>query len=217
MGATMADDAGPPVTKPARRSPWRWVAWALLGLFAVTVVYVGATLAQVYSTSRQDQAKAADAIVVMGAAQYDGRPSPVLQARLDHAVELWRKGYAEMIVVTGGKKTGDRVTQGVAGYQYLRSQGVPENDIKVEVEGTNSYEELSASALIIKNAGVSNKVLIVTDPYHSFRVQQIANEVGLDASVSPADVHGSVAALARETVASSIGRLIGYRRLNNIL
>ncbi len=213
----MVDDAGPQVTKPARRSRWRWVAWALLGLFALTGVYVGATLAQVYWTSRQDQAKAADAIVVMGAAQYDGRPSPVLQARLDHAVDLWRKGYAEMIVVTGGKKAGDRVTQGFAGYQYLRSQGVPEEDIKVEVEGTNSYEELSASALIIKNASDSNKVLIVTDPYHAFRAQQIANEVGLEASVSPADVHGSFQSLLRETVASSIGRVIGYRRLNNIL
>jgi uncharacterized SAM-binding protein YcdF (DUF218 family) len=144
----------------------------------------------------------------MGAAQYDGRPSPVLQARLDHAVQLWNDGYADLIVVTGGKKAGDRVTQGFAGYQYLKSQGVPDEDIKIEVEGTNSYEELSASSLIIDNAGVGNRVLIVTDPYHSLRVQQIAEEVGLNASVSPADVHGSV---------ESLGRLLGYRRLSNLL
>jgi uncharacterized SAM-binding protein YcdF (DUF218 family) len=212
----MIDEPGVGI-EPNRRSPWRWVVRGVLAALALLVLYVGVTFAQVYWTSRQDQAKAAGAIIVMGAAQYDGRPSPVLQARLDHAVQLWRDGYAELIVVTGGKKAGDRVTQGFTGYQYLKSQGVPENEIKVEVEGTNSYEELSASALIVANSGTSNKVLIVTDPYHSFRVQQIANEVGLSASVSPADVHGSLESLGRETVAASLGRLLGYRRLSNLL
>ena len=213
----MVEDRAATGAQPARRSPWRWVVRIALGLLAVVVLYVGATFAQVYWTSRQDQAKAAGAIVVMGAAQYDGRPSPVLQARLDHAVQLWNDGYADLIVVTGGMKAGDRVTQGFAGYQYLKSQGVPDEDIKIEVEGTNSYEELSASSLIIDNAGVGNRVLIVTDPYHSLRVQQIAEEVGLNASVSPADVHGSVESLGRETVAVSLGRLLGYRRLSNLL
>ena len=213
----MVDESGAIGTEPRRRSPWRWIVRGVLAVVALMVLYVGLTFAQVLWTSHQDHPRNAGAIVVMGAAQYDGRPSPVLQARLDHAVQLWQDGYAELIIVTGGKKAGDRVTQGFTGYQYLRSQGVPEEDIKVEVEGTNSYEELSASALIVQNAGVSDDVLIVTDPYHSFRVQEIANEVGLDASVSPASVNGSVQSLLRETVASSIGRVIGYRRLNNIL
>lgn len=213
----MTDERATPAAAPRRRSPWRWVAWTVLGALVLVVAYVSVTLAQVYVASRQDHAEAAGAIVVMGAAQYDGRPSPVLQARLDHAVQLWRDGYAELIVVTGGKKAGDRVTQGFAGYQYLMSQGVPEEDIKIEVEGTNSYEELSASSLILDNAGVGHHVLIVTDPYHSLRVQQIAAEVGLDPSVSPADVHGSVESLGRETVAVSLGRLVGYRRLSNLL
>lgn len=217
MGATMVDDAGSPRAASPRRSPWRWIVRIALGLLAVAVLYVGLTFGQVVWTSRQDHPREAGAIVVMGAAQYDGRPSPVLQARLDHAVQLWRDGYADMIIVTGGKKAGDRVTQGFTGYQYLKAQGVPEEDIKVEVEGTNSYEELSASALIVANADASDDVVIVTDPYHAFRAQQIADEVGLDATVSPADVNGSFESLARETVAASIGRIIGFRRLSNIL
>lgn len=214
----MVDDAAPPTALPrTRRSAWWWIGRAFVGLLALVVLYVGVTFGQVLWASRQDEAGPASAIVVMGAAQYDGRPSPVLQARLDHAVELRKAGYADMIVVTGGKQAGDRVTQGFAGYQYLKSQGVPEDQIKVEVDGTNSYEELSASALIVENAGATNEVLIVTDPYHAFRVKQIAAEVGLDAAVSPADVNGSIESLGRETVAVSVGRLVGFRRLTNLL
>jgi uncharacterized SAM-binding protein YcdF (DUF218 family) len=204
------DDTGPVLPPTPRRhaSVGRWVVRIVVGLIALVVLYVGATFAQVWWTSRQDDAREAGAIIVMGAAQYDGRPSPVLQARLDHAVELWRAGYADLVVVTGGKQVGDRVTQGLTGYQYLH--------IKVEVDGTNSYEELSASALIVDNAGVSDDVLIVTDPYHALRVRQIAHEVGLDATVSPAHTGSSIESLARETVAVSLGRIIGYRRLSNI-
>lgn len=194
----------------------RWIGRGVLLLLVVLVLYVTVTFAQVWWASRQDETRPAQAIVVMGAAQYDGRPSPVLQARLDHAVALHRQGLAPLIVVTGGKQAGDRVTQGFAGYQYLREQGVPEEAIRVEVEGTNSYEELSASALIVTNEGRPSDVLIVTDPYHSFRVTQIADEVGLDAAVSPASTSSSLESLARETAAVSIGRILGYRRLSNI-
>jgi uncharacterized SAM-binding protein YcdF (DUF218 family) len=194
----------------------RWIVRAAFVVVALVILYVGVTFAQVWWASRQDDARPSEAIVVMGAAQYDGKPSPVLQARLDHAVQLHRDGRAPLIVVTGGKQAGDRVTQGIAGYQYLRDQGVPEEAIKVEVDGTNSYEELSASALIVANAGGTNDVLIVTDAYHSFRVQQIADEVGLDAAVSPASTSSSIESLARETAAVSIGRILGYRRLSNI-
>lgn len=204
-----------PAPTRRRHSVWWWLSRAIAALVVLVVLYVGVTFGQVWWASRQDDARAAGAIVVMGAAQYDGRPSPVLQARLDHAAELRAEGYADLIVVTGGKQSGDRVTQGFAGYQYLRSKGVPEEDIKVEVEGTNSFEELSASALIVQNADVANSALIVTDPYHSFRVQQIADELGLPASVSPASTSSSIGSLARETAAVSIGRLVGYRRLSN--
>jgi uncharacterized SAM-binding protein YcdF (DUF218 family) len=219
VNARLADDTGSaPMPAPRRRGRLgRWAVRIAFGLVALAFVYVGVTFTQVWWASRQDDVGPAGAIVVMGAAQYDGRPSPVLQARLDHAVDLWRAGHADLIVVTGGKQAGDRVTQGAAGYHYLRKAGVPEEDIKVEVDGTNSYEELSASALIVRNAGASDQVLIVTDPYHALRVRQIADEVGLDGAVSPARTGSSVESLARETVAVSLGRIVGYRRLSNIV
>jgi uncharacterized SAM-binding protein YcdF (DUF218 family) len=193
----------------------RWTIGIALAVVALFVVYLGVTLGQVWWASRQDDARAASAIVVMGAAQYDGRPSPVLKARLDHAADLWRQDLADLIIVTGGKQEGDRVTQGFAGYDYLTDQDIPEDAIRVEVDGTDSFQELSAAAFIVRDAGLPPEVLIVSDPYHAFRVAQIAGEVGLRAAVSPTGTNQSVRELVRETAAVAIGRIVGYRRLSN--
>jgi uncharacterized SAM-binding protein YcdF (DUF218 family) len=191
----------------------------VLGLVALGVLYLAVTFAQVWWAARHETSASttASAIVVMGAAQYNGQPSPVLRARLDHAAQLYRDGRAPMIIVTGGKKPGDRVTQGFTGFDYLRDHGIPEGDIKVDVEGTNSYEELSAAALIVRQSGVDPDVILVSDPYHSLRISQIAEQVGLHPHVSPDDTSSSVRSLARETAAVAVGRLIGYRRLANVL
>ena len=119
-----------------------------------------------------------------------------------------------MIVVTGGKKPGDRVTQGLTGFDYLREQGIPESDIKVEVEGTNSYEELSAAALIIHQADLPSEVVLVSDPYHSMRISQIAEQVGLTPHLSPDNTSSPLKSLLRETAAVAVGRVVGYRRLS---
>ena len=116
--------------------------------------------------------------------------------------------------MTGGKQPGDRVTQGFAGYDYLKEQGVPEADIKVEVEGRDSYEELSAAGVILRQAGAGRDVLLISDPYHSLRISQIAEELGLRPHVSPADTPSPLRSLVRETVAVSVGRILGYRRLS---
>lgn len=192
----------------------RWAVRVVAALVAVVVLYLGVTFAQVWWASNQDDTSSASAIVVMGAAQWNGRPSPVLAARLDHAAELYEAGAAPVVVVTGGKQVGDAVTQGQTGYQYLRDKGMPDEAIKVEVDGTNSYEELSASALILRQADTGPDVLIVTDPYHAERVNAIANEVGLDAHVSPTDADTSLRGLLRETAAVAVGRIVGYRRLS---
>jgi len=191
----------------------------LLGLFALLIVYLGVTFAQVWWASRQSASTdlSASAIVVMGAAQYNGQPSPVLKARLDHAADLYDQGVAPMIVVTGGKKPDDRITQGLTGFDYLRDRGIPEDDIKVEVEGTNSYEELSAAALIVRQAGLDPEVVLVSDPYHSMRISQIAEQVGLDPHLSPDNTSSPLRSLARETAAVAVGRIVGYRRLSSVL
>jgi uncharacterized SAM-binding protein YcdF (DUF218 family) len=195
----------------------RWAIRLLFGVTALVVLYVAVTFAQVWWASRQDDPSPASAIVVMGAAQWNGVPSPVLKARLDHAAELYDEGVAPVVVVTGGKQPGDAVTQGQSGYQYLRDVGLPDGALKVEVGGTNSYEELSASAVILRDAGLGEDVVIVTDPYHAMRVEGIAREVGLDPHVSPTASGSSVRSLVRETAAVAVGRVIGYRRLANLL
>jgi uncharacterized SAM-binding protein YcdF (DUF218 family) len=184
------------------------------GVLAVVVLYLAVTFGQVWWASRQTTSASASAIVVMGAAQYNGRPSPVLKARLDHAVELYQDGRAPMIIVTGGKQPGDRVTQGLTGFDYLRERGVPESDIKVEVQGTNSYEELSAASLIITRAQMPPTALLVSDPYHSLRISQIAEQVGLTPHLSAAHTGSTLRAMARETAAVAVGRVLGYRRLS---
>lgn len=198
--------------------PVRWAVGLAGAVVALGALYLAVTGAQVWWASRQDDRRPADAIVVMGAAQWNGVPSPVLARRLDHAAELFGAGVAPVVIVTGGKQSGDRVTQGFAGYQYLRARGVPEDAIRIEVDGTDSYSELSASAVIVRRddpegADGGHQVVIVTDPYHSLRTGLIADEVGLSAQVSPTTTTGSPGQYARETAAVALGRLVSFRRL----
>jgi uncharacterized SAM-binding protein YcdF (DUF218 family) len=183
------------------------------------VLYVGGTFLQVYRASHHDGARKSDAIIVLGAAQYDGQPSPVLRDRLDHALQLYREGYAPTIVLTGGRQEGDRFTEATTGYNYLRNEGVPDAALLKEVNGSSTWESLAASARFLI-ARHDTKVLLVTDGYHAKRVEAIADDLGLDAAVSPShnrlSAFGELKQLARETVAVSVGRVIGYDRLFRI-
>lgn len=199
-----------------RTARWlRRLVWAGLLLSALLAVYLVVTFVQVWSAARSDEAGPVDAIVVLGAAQYDGDPSPVLRARLDHAAELFREGHAPLVVVTGGKQEGDRVTQAAAGFLYLREQGIPEAAILLEVDGTSTYTELAATSRILRDRGLG-RVLMVSDAYHSARLLAIADEVGLDGAVSPTDTGYGATALVRETAALSLGRIVGFRRLDSL-
>lgn len=201
-------------------SPRRWLrrmTWAGLALLALLVVYYGLTLFQVWRVGRTDQARPVDAIVVLGAAQYDGRPSPQLRARLDRAFELWEEGLAPLVVVTGGNLPGDRFTEAEASLRYLVGRGVPEDAIVGEYEGGSTWESLAAVAEIVQPEGV-RRVLLVSDPFHLLRVRLIAEEVGFEAYTSPA--HGSpvrgmraVGKHLKEAAGIALGRIIGFERL----
>jgi len=193
-----------------------WSRRVVVIVVGLGALYVGVTFVQVLVASGVDDRDTADAIVVLGAAQYDGEPSPVLAGRLDHAERLWRAGVAPIIVTTGSNLPGDRFTEGYAGYEYLRFAGIPDDALLVITDGASTWEQLAATARQLRLRDLDS-VTLVSDPYHALRLTQIADEVGLEASVSSTDGSLSIRQLARETAAVSLGRILGYRRVDNWL
>ena len=195
----------------ARRRRARWW-WCLLAVPLLVVGYLGVTFVQVRSAAARDDRTPVGAIVVLGAAQYDGRPSPVLKRRLDHALELYRQGVAPEIVLTGGKRGGDRFTEAFTGFKYLRQAGVPDEALVIISDGANTWESLAAAARQLKAQG-EDRVVLVSDPYHNERLLGTAAELGLDAGVSSTGARPSLRQLSGETIAVGLGRVVGYRRL----
>ena len=185
-----------------------WSRRAVVIVVGLGALYVGVTFVQVLVASGVDDRDTADAIVVLGAAQYDGEPSPVLAGRLDHAERLWRAGVAPIIVTTGSNLPGDRFTEGYAGYEYLRFAGIPDDALLVITDGASTWEQLAATARQLRLRDLDS-VTLVSDPYHALRLTQIADEVGLEASVSSTDGSLSIRQLARETAAGGLGRSLG--------
>lgn len=192
---------------------------AIALLLVLAVIYIAVTAAQIWVAARKDGTGQADAIVVLGAAQYDGEPSPALRLRLDHAVKLFSDDIAPVIWVTGGRQPGDRFSEASASSRYLIRSGVPDDAVKLEVKGENSYQSLAAAARYLRDDD-QRDVLLVSDPWHSYRIAAIAKEVGLDPRVSPASKaewsSEGMRRLAHETVAVALGRIIGYRRLTGL-
>jgi uncharacterized SAM-binding protein YcdF (DUF218 family) len=190
----------------------------VLALFAVMVLYVAVVFVQVWLASRRDDARRSDAIVVLGAAQFDGRPSKVLAARLDHAIDLYREGIAPVIVVTGGKQPGDRFTEAGTSAAYLHDHDIPDSAILREVNGRSSWQSLASAAGFLKERDLT-RVVLVSDPYHSARIDDIADEVGLDAVTSPTRTSpikgaGTWRRIFTESLRVSAGRVFGYGRLD---
>lgn len=189
----------------------------VLGLLLVVFGYYSVSLIQVFATGRSDQARSVDAIVVMGAAQYDGRPSPQLAGRLDHVVTLYRAGFAPLVVVTGGKQPADRFTEAEASRDYLVERGVPADAILLESEGHTTNQSMEGVADLLEARGL-RRVLVVTDPFHSLRSRMIAADVGLEAYVSATPhtvVRGGqeVRRTLLEAAGVAVGRIIGFDRL----
>ena len=185
----------------------------------IAAVYFFVSLLQVWNTGRSADRQPVGAIVVLGAAQYDGRPSPQLQARLDHALELWNLNLASYIVVTGGKQEGDRFTEAAASRKFLESNGVASDLIFEENSGTTTYASLFAVSQVVRDLEI-DRVLIVSDPFHLLRAKLIANEVGLDASSSSTRtsvIQGGDAFRRnlQEAVGVAIGRIVGFQRVDS--
>jgi uncharacterized SAM-binding protein YcdF (DUF218 family) len=197
----------------------RRIAQIAAVLVVVAVAYYAVSFWQVRSTGRRDQARSVDAIVVMGAAQYDGRPSPQLAARLDQAIELWNDGFAPIVVVTGGNQEGDRFTEASASADYLIERGVPASAIVQEDAGSNTFDSLDRVRGLVDDS--VETVLVVTDPYHALRSRLTADEAGFTAYVSPArgSVVRGVTELRRELAEAAgvaVGRIIGFERLSGL-
>lgn len=186
---------------------------------ALALLYILVTLAQVLVATRQDQRAHVDAIVVLGAAQYDGQPSPALRTRLDHAVRLYREDLAPVIWVTGGRQPGDRFSEASASSQYLIRQGIPNDAVQLETNGGNSYLSMAATARYLRDRN-QREVLLVSDAWHNYRLEAIAREVGLRPRLSPSSParlsSTGLRRLARETTAVAVGRFVGYRRLTGL-
>jgi uncharacterized SAM-binding protein YcdF (DUF218 family) len=190
------------------------VVLAIVGLLGAYYLF---NLVDVLVGSTADYEGTAPAAVVLGAAQYNGSPSAALAGRLDRAGELYADGRVELVVVTGRGQEADITTEAKTGYDYLRQTfGIPDEDLRLEVDGASTYQSLAAVARFL-SAEEIDRVILVTDPYHARRSQLIAREVGLDAEVAPTDAGAGVARIVRESVATSVGRIIGFRRIDAYL
>ena len=144
----------------------------------------GVAAAAVVLWGRRDEARPSSAIVVLGAAQYAGRPSPVFRARLDHGIALWKRGLAPVLILTGGMGIGDTTSEAAVGRRYALRYGIPDSAIRVETEGRTTSESLRAVAKLVDSLP-DRSVVLVSDPFHSLRVSILARRMGLVPHTSP--------------------------------
>ncbi|MGY1605163.1 YdcF family protein [Geodermatophilus sp. SYSU D00815] len=158
----------------------RVVAAAVLAVFLLVV----STALGIWWTARQDARPASDAIVVLGSAQYNGVPSSIFEARLEHALKLYEQGVAPVIVTVGGKAAGDQFTEAEAGRDYLASAGVSGDALLAVPEGVDTLESMRVVGAAFEERGWTTAVL-VTDPWHAMRAERMAEDSGIEAESSP--------------------------------
>lgn len=159
----------------------------LLGLLVLLLAYFAVTTTLVARWMGKDERPRVDAIVVLGAAQYDGRPSAIYEARLEHAVDLWRDQVAPVLVFTGGKEPGDRFTEGGSGARWATERGVPERAVLTEERSRTTYQNLAGARQLLerRDPGGQHRIVVVSDPFHMFRAVKQAADLGMDAYPSP--------------------------------
>lgn len=195
--------------------PLRLALRGVAALALLIVVVVLWTAVRVWRTGLSDARPRSDVVLVEGAAQYDGRPSAVLEARLQHGLELYRAGVAPRLVTVGGWRAGDRFTEGGTGRAWLLDHGVPAGDVVAVEEGSDTLLSLRAAARVLVGRGW-HSVVLVTDPWHELRSRAIARDLGLSAEGSPVvrgpstrGVGTQVRYVGRETVAYLYYRVFG--------
>lgn len=156
----------------------------VITLGALALLWLG-SVAAVLTWALEDDARKADAIVVMGAAQYQGKPSPVLRTRLDHALALWQRGLAPRLILTGGIGEGDTVSEAAVSRVYLMGRGVPDTAILLENEGRTSAQSLRSAIDLLHARGLGTAV-VVSDPFHMLRLEILGRRYGIDPYTSPA-------------------------------
>ena len=163
------------------RSFFRLAWYTTIIVVALWLLALGAVI----TWGSRDRAKASDAIVVLGAAQYWGKPSPVLKARLDHAVGLWRRGMAPRVVLTGGVGVGDTTSEAAVSRKYVVGAGIPDSAILLETTGRTTRESLRSVAVMLQARTHRRTVILVSDPFHMLRLDILARRFGLVPYTSP--------------------------------
>lgn len=182
------------------------------------LLYIATTFAAIWFAGNYDNGKTADAIVVMGAAQYDGTPSPLLESRLTVALKLWNDNRAPVIALTGGKREGDRFTESEAGRAWLVTQGVPPTSIVMETEGQSTWQSVTAIRPVLREKSIQ-RVIVVSSDWHIGRTSASLGDLGVNV-VASASPHGGDSwdfyEWTRETIGVAVGRIIGFDRLFSI-
>ena len=180
------------------------------------IAYVGATYVSIREVGKQVATSKADVIIVLGAAQYDGTPSPLLQSRLSHALDLYNAGLAPKIAVTGGKQSGDRFTEAAASKRWLTDRGVPAPNIITETTGRSTWESLRNVAPELRRVEIQ-RVIVSSSAWHVQRCALTLRELGFTviASGAPSSTPDAYREL-KETIGVSLGRIIGFERLFSI-
>jgi len=168
----MTDDA-----TNQHRSPRRWLLLLIL-VVVVVLLCLGITAIQIVRSASLQENHPADAIVVFGAAEYSGRPSPVLKARLDHALDLFHRGLAPVVITTGGAASDPVYSEGGVGKDYLMRHGVPERSLIAETQGRDTSESAVRVATIMRANGL-HSCIAVSDAYHVFRIRKLLEHEGV--------------------------------------
>jgi uncharacterized SAM-binding protein YcdF (DUF218 family) len=163
---------------PNQLRPARWWVRLLILLVGTAVLFLLVTIVRIVETAERQEIHPADAIVVFGAAEYSGHPSPVLRARLDHALDLFHRGVAPVVITTGGAASDPFFSEGGVGRDYLMHHGIPERSLIAETQGRDTSESAVRVAVIMRANGLHSCVA-VSDAYHVFRIRKLLEHEGI--------------------------------------